>query len=54
MIYSGDGWRHVVLIMTNAVLLYSKLLCLFRIDYVFTSLRLRVMWRTEQVILLHT
>ena len=30
--------------------LYSKLLRLFRIDYMFTSLRLRVMWRTEQVI----
>ena len=33
-------------------ILYSKLLRLFRIGYMFTSLRLGVMWRTEQLILL--
>ena len=34
--------------------LYSKLLRLFRIDYMFTSLRLRVIWRTEQLIIIIT
>ena len=44
MVNSDDGGRN------KYDVLYSKLLRLFRIDYMFTSLRLGVMRRTEQLI----